>query len=353
MRKYFNKGLIYEWFNSAKMIISMGIIVWGMFIHATIEGRINRASEIIASNYYNDYATYPVTYYGILGVIFALIHFSSQGINKTNNNLFLTSSPYTKKQIKYNEFICLIGTLMVFILVMVYMSIMSYIRNYELMSIIDGYFEGLGIEVIKMILLGITGILILMIIDSMFSNTIMGIICMMTVLPAAFFFIMLKLTLILEYLPGGKGYVNAFERIENLIGIDIFHNGLYLIDELSTKSIDKKQLIIECIIVIILAVVLLGVYYIIQKKYKVESNTKMFTSRLNEKIIVIITSIGIGAAVAAKFVTRYIERLTGMEYRALLGMDLVKGFGLDLSVLVVAAFISYKLINKAIKSIEQ
>ena len=29
MKKYLNKGLIYQWFNSAKMMILLGVIAWG------------------------------------------------------------------------------------------------------------------------------------------------------------------------------------------------------------------------------------------------------------------------------------------------------------------------------------
>lgn len=352
MKRYFNKGLFFQWFNSAKMVILLGIIVWGIWCNSLVEKHIDRSSTIISHNFFNSYSTYTIFCYGILGIIFAVIHFMSQGINKRNTGLFLTSAPYTKKQIKYNEFICLMMTLAVFIVVMIYINIMAYIRHYELISIIDGYFTALFIEIIKMILFGTIGILILLIVDSMFSNTIVGIICMLTVLPASLLFIFIRLFTILDYLPAGND-ISILRKISDFIGINIFRgNTIYLLESCSISKISKGDIIIEIIFSIAIAVILLGIYYLMQKKYKVESNTKMFTSKLNERIVVIFTSIGAGTIASQFFMSLYGQELADINYTPLNGIVLAKVLSMDVIIVIVVAVICNKLLNKILRSIQ-
>lgn len=355
MKKYFNKGLIYQWFNSAKMIILLGIIAWGIVYRINIESIISDTSFRISNGFENYYLTFSFMHYAVLGVIFALIHFVSQGINKRNNSIFLTSAPYTKKQIKYNEFICLMATLIVFIIVMIYMNMLSYMRHYELIAIFDGYFKGLLIEVIRMILFGTIGILLLLIIDSMFVNTILGIICMLTALPIAVMSILIRISLILSYLPGGSKntYYNGGDRINSLIDYDLLDRIAFLMNPRPANEIGKSDLLIGFAVCAVIITILLGVYYISQKKYKIENNTKMFTSRINEKIIVLILSVGFGAFASDVFISPYIDKLLDYDYVVLFGMNLVKGLGADLGLMTVVAFVSYRLINKLLKNIEE
>ncbi len=241
MKKYLNKGLIYQWFNSAKMMILLGVVAWGFASNRLVENHINMVSNDISMNFNNGYSTYTIFSYIILGIIFAMIHFMSQGINKRNNNMFLTSAPYTKKQIKYNELICLLISLVIFTAVFIYISIMAYLRNYDLMSIIDGYFTVLGIETLKIILFGTIGIFILLIVDSMFSNTIMGIICMISILPVSLLFIVSRVFMILDYIPGGNGK-SFLEKIGDIISVNFFKGqSTYLIDSVNVVFIQKKK----------------------------------------------------------------------------------------------------------------
>ena len=50
MNKYFNKGLLYQWFNSAKMAILLGIIVWGIWANSMVENNISIISTYYGNN---------------------------------------------------------------------------------------------------------------------------------------------------------------------------------------------------------------------------------------------------------------------------------------------------------------
>lgn len=354
MKKYLNKGLIYQWFNSTKMIILLGLIAWGFTSNILVEQNIRRVSYEISISFLNGYSTYTIFSYVILGIIFAMIHFMAQGINKRNNNMFLTSSPYTKKQIKYNELICLFINLLIFTAVFVYINIMAYLRHYDLMSIIDGYFTVLIIETLKIILFGAIGIYILLIVDSMFSNTIIGIICMISILPLSLILIFSRLFMILDYMPGVNGK-SLLESICEFIGFDFFRiQRSYLMNSVNIIFIQNKKLIQEFIITIIIIALLSLIYFIIQKKFKVESSTKMFTSKANEKIVVIISSIGAGAFVLTMITEFFGNNLMQYYYYydVLSGINIVKALSFDFSIIGLVAFISYKLINKVLKNIQ-
>ena len=352
MKKYFNKGLIYQWFNSSKMIILLGIIAWGLVINAITENNLEDLRHIISSSFENSCETYILPNYTILGIIFALIHFMSQGVNRRNNSMFLTSAPYTKKQIKYNEFICLMINLALFIGVFVYIIIMAYIRYYDFLSIVDGYFKVLGLEILKMILFGTVGILILLIIDSMFSNTIMGITCMISILPGALLFIIFRVFEILHYLPGGNNKSMGAEINKFIYDNILKDENLYLLEKISINKIHGINVLYESLFLAVIILALLGIYYIMQKNYKVESNTKIFTSRLYEKIVVGFSSIGAGCFVSTVLFEFYIYDFIGNYYGPLNGGTLVKTLGIDLGCIALVAFIAYKLINKVLKNIQ-
>lgn len=350
MNKYLNKGLIYQWFNSAKMMILLGIVTWGFFCNIFVEEHIYGVSQEISNDFFNDYSTYTIFSYVILGIIFAMIHFMSQGINKRNNNMFLTSAPYTKKQIKYNELICLLINIAIFIAIYVYINIMAYIRHYDLISIIDGYFTVLGIEILKIILFGIIGVFILLIVDSMFSNTIMGIICMISILPGSLIFIVMRVLTILQYIPGGNGK-SFLRRIGDIIDFKFFGlESVYLIDNVNIRLIENGKLISEFIILFLIAVVLSIIYLIIQKRFKIENNTRIFTSNLNEKIIVLISSIGAGS-----FVLTFISEVfnyNNHNYDILSGINPIKALTFDIGIITLVTFIVYRLINKLLRNIQ-
>lgn len=350
MNKYLNKGLIYQWFNSAKMMILLGIVAWGFFCNIFVEEHIFIVSKEISMDFFNGYSTYTIFSYVILGIIFAMIHFMSQGINKRNNNMFLTSAPYTKKQIKYNELICLLINIAIFIAIYVYINIMAYIRHYDLLSIIDGYFTVLGIEILKIILFGIIGVFILLIVDSMFSNTIMGIICMISILPGSLICIAMRVLTILQYIPGGNGE-SFLRRIGDIIHFKFFGlESVYLIDNVNIRFIENGKLISEFIVSFLIAVVLSIIYLIIQKRFKIENNTRIFTSNLNEKIIVLISSIGAGS-----FVLTIISEMfnyNNHNYDVLSGMNLIKALVSDIGIITLVAFVVYRLINKLLSNIQ-
>ena len=64
-------------------------------------------------------------------------------------------------------------------------------------AIVEGYQSVVMIEIAKIILIGIIGILFMLIIDSMFSNSVIGFIGMLSVIPVSIALVIGKLISIL------------------------------------------------------------------------------------------------------------------------------------------------------------
>ena len=349
MKKYLNKGLIYNWFNSAKVPIIIGLLGWGFIADTIIISEINEVKLRISDSFINDFATTSIDKYLGLGVIFAAIYFIAQGINKRNIAMFLTSGPYTKKQIKYNELMCILGTLSFFILTYFYIALMAYIRNKQLLSIVDGYWYIIAIEIARIILIGIIGIVFMLTVDLLFSNTVVGFVSMIFIMPISIYLIIIKLVAILEYTGINNRYMG-----NNIDGEFHQYNAKVLLERATMREIRLRELFFEIVVALCIIGIMLIIYNIVQKKYKLECCNKIFSSKVNENIIIILVASAIGSLGSLFLVSDFIRNMqfiNGGDYLPLSGTNLVKGLSLDLLCIIIGGTISFKLMKKVLKSL--
>ncbi|WP_160691477.1 hypothetical protein [Clostridium sp. C2-6-12] len=349
MKKYLNKGLIYNWFNSAKVPIIIGLIAWGFIADEIIRSEINQVKFRISDSFVNDFATTNLDKYLGLGIIFVAIYFIAQGINKRNAAMFLASGPYTKKQIKYNELMCIFVTLMPFVLMYLYIALMAYLGNKQLLSIVDGYWYIIFIEVAKIILIGAVGILFMLTVDLLFSNTVVGFASMIFVMPGSILLIVTKVSKILDY----TGIDNRY--MVNYVEDEIpKYNVNVLLNKVTSREIRLRELFFEIVFALCLIAIMLIIYNIVQKRYRLECCNKIFSSKVNENIIVILICLAIGSLGSLFLVSDFIRNMqfiNGGDYLPLSGTNLFKALSLDLLCITVVGGISYKIIKKVLRSV--
>ncbi|AWK52264.1 hypothetical protein DIC82_15220 [Clostridium beijerinckii] len=354
MKKYLNKGLLYTWFNSAKVPIIIGIFVWGIIANRIIENNLSNLKSNMAYNFSNGFYTTNLDSYFMLGVIFIAISFIAQGINKRNTIMFLSSGPYTKKQIKYNELISILITLVFFVITYAYIAFMAYVRNMEFLNIVEGYQIITFIEIIRIILIGIIGIVFMLIVDLLFSNSVIGFISMIFVIPISVYFIFVKLYSISEYFGVGNNYSLA-DKINgsNSNGEFEKYTVRVLLERASIKDVTARELSIEIIIALCIITIMIIIFNIAQKRYKLECCNKIFSSRINEDIIVILISLALGSFASLFFASDFINNMQRKndQYLPLVGLDLVKGLSTDLLCVGIVGFISYKIMKRILKNI--
>jgi hypothetical protein len=350
MKKYLNKGLIYNWFNSAKVPIIIGLLIWGFIANEIISNEIIQTKSRISDLFSNGFTTTNIDKYFGLGVIFVAIYFIAQGINKRNAAMFLASGPYTKKQIKYNELMCLLITLVFFTLAYSYIALMAYVRNRELLSIIDGYGTIILIEIARIVLIGIIGILFMLTVDLLFSNTVIGFISMIFVIPVSIYVILMKVFEIIDYTRIYSRFVVAnsgnseFQRYTVKV----------LIERGTMKEIRLRELFFEIVIALFIIVIMFFILNVTQQRYKLEWCNKIFSSKTNENILVILIATAIGSFASLFLLSDFInniQRRNEGNYLPLAGIDLVKALSVDLLCIVIVGFISYKIIKKVLKAL--
>lgn len=349
MKKYLNKGLIYNWFNSAKVPIIIGLIAWGFISDAIIRNEMTQVKLRISDSFVNDFATTSLDQYLGLGVIFVAIYFIAQGINKRNAAMFLASGPYTKKEIKYNELMCIFITLGLFVITYIYISLMAYLRNKQLLSIVDGYWFIILIEIARIFLIGIIGILFMLIVDLLFSNTVVGFVSMIFVMPVSILLIITKVSKIIEYTGIYNRYIVNYSE-----GEIPKYNVNALLDRATRREIRLRELFFEIVVALCIIAIMLIIYNIVQKRYRLECCNKIFSSKVNENIIVILVSLAIGSLGSLFFVSDFISNMqfiNGGDYLPLSGISLIKGLSLDLLCIVIVGGISFKIMKKVLKSL--
>lgn len=348
MKKYLNKGLIYEWFNAGKAAIFIGLITWGFVAHSILKSNIFEVKRNISSAYSSSFFTTNLEEYYILAIIFLGIYIFANGVSKRNTAMFLCSGPYTKKQIKINELICLFITLILFIFTYVYITITIYIKYSELLSIIRWFPNVILIEVVRLLLFGILGILLMLTIDLLFSNTIMAYLGMIALAIVSIGMI-IKTFMIIKY----------FARLGSVMPKKIFgridSDGTYYRNLLFSRETYNKyqpEMIIKGIIVLIIVIgIAFIIFNVLEKRARLETSGKIFSSRTNEKIIVTYLSLGVGVLTNFILTQRYVDSMlyrTG-EYQPLVGLEIFKMLSIDMVSIAIVAFISYKIFKKILR----
>lgn len=350
MKKYLNKGLLYEWFNASKVPIFIGLITWGFVVYSIVQSNIITVRNDIAGADSSSFSTVDLSDYYILGIIFLAIYFFSSGVSKRNTLMFLCSGPYTKKQIKINELICLIITLMLFICTYLYIAFTIYIKYNELLLIVKWFQETIIIEVVRIFLFGILGILLMITIDLLFSNSIISYIGMIA-LGIATIKIISKIFMVINYFLDFNRvmYNNIFEKGES--------NGEHYVNILFSRGYydsSRLEMITNGIIVLMIIIALMScAFYILEKKSKLETSGKVFSSKTSENIIILYLSLGIGATInlllTKKYITNVIYR--SGEYQPLISSEVIKVLSFDTICIIGITIISYKMLKKILKRI--
>lgn len=352
MSKYFNRGLLYQWFNSAKSSIFIGLIAWGLYFDREIlNNTLNHIKEDIANNQSDYFMSAWVDRYILLGVIFIIIYYMSAGRDKGSTMAFLSSGPFTKKQIKYNEFIGLIITLFLFVLATIYVSVAFYIRNREILTIVNGYEKIIFLECLRIFLIGILGILFMLIVNMSFSNAIASSIALIFIIPESLLLIFEKIAYILSYIDLGNKE-NIFDK---LIYNEIMprYNNILLLDYIYSVQLKYKQLFIEVMVLVLFIIIGIIIFDICQNRYKLENCNKIFSSKLNKRIVLMLSSMGISSALSFVFLTDYIDDIASNEgiFMPLSGVHMIKVVGLEVVSMAILISTSYVLLKRILDKV--
>ena len=178
MKKYYNKALFYQSFYNGKWGILGGSILFFLIMYSSMSSNLNNLRYQI-SNLEHNYI-YLDSSFSVISTFFIilLVYVMITGFNKRNNITFITSGPYTKEEVKRNEFLFLFFTLCLFTLVAAYAIMCVCIRNKDLLPYIYNPWENYIFTIAKVFVLGLAFIVYLSFMDMLFSNLIFTLIAL-------------------------------------------------------------------------------------------------------------------------------------------------------------------------------
>lgn len=350
MKKYYNKALFYQSFYNGKWGILGGIILFFLIVSSTTSGIINNCKRQIG-NLDNNYMFFNSSFLVfILFLIIILVYVMITGFNKRNNMTFITSGPYTKEEVKKNEFLFLFLTLCLFTFVAAYAIMCVYIRNNELLPYIFNPWKSYVFIITKIFVLGLVFIVYLSFMDMFFSNLIFTLIALIG-FPMAIFFDAIMLGQVYFYKV--DGYNASSLNIYNIsITILDYIGDLISFIEYEYEVYQSNTYIFSIIITYLIIAVF--IYYIskfINKKTSINNINKFFVFPLVGKITIFIGVLSI-------FITGlyYIIVLCDINWilinRGIYISNLTYMLGISL-ILVLSVFISIYLSKMILKKVNK
>lgn len=347
MKKYYNKALFYQSFYNSKWGILGGAIL--LFLVTYYNGKQAFRDTAHRISIFNDNNLYLENFTLILFMFLSIliVYIMIIGFNKRNNITFIMSGPYTREEIKKNEFLFLFSTLCLFTLVIAYVNMCLYIKNSELLFFIYNPWSIFIATLIKVFTLGLTFIVYLSFMDMFFSNLIVTLIAIIG-FPIS---ILLNLSILRRiYFYNINSYEEIIStKIYNIIDsifsyindiIDFIFNSFFFYNEL------WKFYTIVCTFLIISILI----YYIskfINKKITINNINKFFIVPLVGKITVFTVVFS-----ALLLVSYYVIFSIGFSY-ILLNMNNFK-YTLYLTVvLVLLILVAIALTKVAVKKINK
>lgn len=177
MMSSIKKSLIYQWFYTTKWAVFLALIVWALYSKFVIvEDKISYLKYNIGSLTSDKINHISLTDLVFFLMILVFVYILSNGLNKRSKIMLINSGPYTRNDIFLNNLICNLSVLVLLIVIYVYIYICSGIRYRELLLYCSNYYFMLLLDIIKLFVMGILVISYTLLIDILFSNSIVTII---------------------------------------------------------------------------------------------------------------------------------------------------------------------------------
>lgn len=176
MNKFFNKALMYQYYYSGKWPLAFGLMFFAFIAYYDLKTNLYIVNNMISSFHSNmieggSALLFLSSWFVLFGIYFAIT-----GLNKKSVMEFLQSGPFSKEDIKKNQIITLIISLLSMTIIYVYMFLCITYKSQDLIGLIPNYYAVFGINLVKFLICGMAFISYLVLMDILFSNVILEII---------------------------------------------------------------------------------------------------------------------------------------------------------------------------------
>lgn len=345
MKKLFNKALLYQYYMLGRWPMIIGSFIFALVSYFTVKSQIADVKYAIAGFHWNTISYINIIVPIVSWVVISAVYFFITGINKKNSMIFLQSGPFTKEQIKINQVFMLFASLILMVLVYIYIYLCLAYRNQELVSLISNFYRVFTRDIMRITLCGIAFISYLVFMDMAFSNIIAEII-MIPVLPFLLLFTVSTFGQIYYSVLGQNIYsnfiVNKLEElvssIYDYVAYNAYPGGYYA--EPQFLSVKETMLLI-----LILSCILFWVFWLLNKKYKMNDVNKIFNFRSIQLVFEYFISLNLVLTIQTLVVEIYGFKHFANKTNGVLMVYLV----VIISVIIIGTWIIAKLFDKIIK----
>ncbi|NLK93740.1 MAG: hypothetical protein GX275_00925 [Clostridiales bacterium] len=340
MKNLYNKALLYQSLYLTKWFLAASSLLFGLIVYSSMKTDIfllqNKISYLDSSDILISYSSFGIYELFILGGAYMI----STGINRRNSLTFLLSEPYTKEEIKRNELQVLFISLACILFVFLYVSMIIFFNNKNIISICTNYYNSLFIVFFRLVVVGSVFILYLSIMDMLFSNKYLTAVCMVA-LPL---FVIYMVSIYEGF------YMNLCNTV-SYSKLNYFINKtleLLFSDNIELSSLSEYKYSIVFIIICIFIMIILNKY--INKKITINDMNKLFSFKIVEKT----TYFSIAFAIISTVEFLLLSKINYLEYDKSIGE--FNNF-ISITILLVLIFInciiSYVISNKLRKRINK
>ncbi|GAA0069296.1 hypothetical protein UT300003_08190 [Clostridium sardiniense] len=298
MKNIIKKSLIYQWFYTTKWAIILATFIWTSYSYLNICNHkiIDFKSRIALFNS-DKFILIDLLSIAVFICLIILVYIAGNGLKKRSKMIVISSGPYTRNEIFWNNFLCNIGIVVLFIIIYIYLTICIRYKQSDVLYYCSNYYEVLFKDSFKLLVLGILTIAYSLLIDRLFSNSFVTIISIVLIPVSLITFTIINIEIIFNTNLVSNNIYTYIIRIK-----DIFLSYLnYFQYEVQNDSYlyyladNNKITIFISFLILLISFGILFIVKLLNKKVRIESISNFFVFKNVKYIITFFASIAIGA----------------------------------------------------------
>ncbi len=345
MKNIIKKSLIYQWFYSTKWAIALVTFIWTGYSYFDIYNyKIIDFKSRIATFTNDKFILISFSSLIVFISLIILVYISGNGLKKRSKMIVINSGPYNRNEIFWNNLLCNISIVILFIAIYIYLAICIKYKYSDVLYYCSNYYEVLLKDCFKLLILGLLTISYSLLIDRLFSNSFVTIIAILLAPMSLFIFIIVNIDVIINR----DSFNNIYRCLEYIKDIFLSYLNYFQYETerdsyLYSLSNNTKIDIFVGFLILLTSLIILFLVKKLNNKVKMENISNFFVFKNVKYIITFFASLAIGSY--GSFIIHAIFRNDYFYHQKYV----ISFLFVEIIFIIISNIIINKLINKFIK----
>lgn len=295
MRSIIKKSLIYQWFYTTKWAILLATFIWTGYLYLGIySNKIIDFKNRIATFISDKFILIDLSSIIVFICLIILVYIAGNGLKKRSKMILINSGPYNRNEIFWNNLLCNVSIVILFILIYIYLGICIRYKHSDVLYYCSNYYEVLFKDCFKLLALGILTIAYSLLIDRLFSNSFVTIIAILLIPASLYIFTVINIDILIK---SDHPIYTYIIRIR-----DVFLSYLNYFQYESQKEsylyylADNNMInIFGGFLILLISFSILFIVKLLNKRVKIENISNFFVFKNVKYVITFFASIAIGS----------------------------------------------------------